>query len=128
MLLFKSSLVTKFAFGALGLLLGIGGISVGAHLSSRQTARKVFAARILTVQAGPNHRYALVHVITRSGLTITVTVTPQTVITYKGRTLTLASLRPGDTAIGQVHRQADLGLVATRIQLIKLAQPLAAGP
>jgi hypothetical protein len=114
----KSGIGLKLAVGALGLLLGIGGIAVGAHLHSSQSrleTRRVVVAQIVAI----NGDAITVH--TRSGLTGTAMLLPGTVIRLHGRAASRADLAVGDIVIEQIERTPKGQFVILRIWIVRLA-------
>lgn len=125
MLFLKNALGMKLVLGALGVLLGVGGIAAGAtyHAAhhANQTQRRLILGRI-------ERRDGLTLVITtRSGQTVTVHLTPRTIIRHRGRPAPAAQLQPGVNVLVQLTRTSKGELVAVHISIIKLA-PSALGP
>lgn len=131
MFVLKSGLGAKVALAALGLILGVGGVAAGARLHAPHTNqgnRRVFAAQILGVEHGSGGRNTFLHVVTRSGLSLILVVTPQTAIRFNGHTAPEADLQVGAHIIGQVrYVRNDLVYVAT-ITITWRAPHAAQGP
>ncbi len=121
MLMLKSGLGMKLAVGALGLVLGIGGITAGAHFRAQHTAlakRRVFAGTILSAQTNAKDTLVILHVETRSGLLLTVVITPQTHVVQHGAPFPSADLRAGDRILGQVSAYRAGRVFVSKVQVI----------
>ncbi len=120
MLMLKSGLGMKLAVGALGLVLGIGGVTAGAHFRAHSALakRRVFAGIILSTQANAKDTFVILHVETRSGLLLTVVITPQTHVVQHGAPFPSADLRAGDRILGQISAYRDGRVFVAKVQVI----------
>jgi hypothetical protein len=127
MILLKNTLVLKLAIGALGLIVGIGGVTAGAkyrqaHPMQNQAIQRTFIGAITAV--GP--RGFTLH--TRSGKDVTIAVFPHTTVAHRGRIVPRADLRVGDVVLVQCLGESNGVFNAFHIRIPILANPSAQGP
>ena len=127
MILLKNTVVLKLAIGALGLLVGIGGVTAGAkyhqaHPAQNQALQRTFIGTITAI--GPRG-FTL---RTRSGKDVSIAVFPRTTVAHRGRVVPHTDLRVGDVVLVQCRGGRDGVFYAYHIRIPVLADPTAQGP
>ena len=121
----KSGLGAKIALGALGVVLGVGGITAGAKWHAANNAhlgnQRLYIGRIVSLTGNA------MSVHTASGATITVMLLPRTIIRQRGKTVTAAVLHVGDHLLVHVFHTKTGTIYALSIAILKAA-PTAQAP
>lgn len=122
----KSGFGLKLALGALGVLLGLGGITVGARFHASHPAQNIkfiTAAQILDIE-GDTYTVRL-----GTGKVVTAKISSSVTIVKVGRTLKLSDLRVGDYLIVQGTRTLSGNYTIKRIRVLNIRlKPAAQGP
>lgn len=125
MIFLKSGIGAKIALGALGVVLGIGGITAGATWHAAHTAhpgnQRLYIGRIVSLAGNT----MTVH--TLSGATMTINLLPRTVIRHRGKTVAAALLQVGDRLLVRVIHTKQGTIDALLISILKEA-PTAQAP
>lgn len=125
MILIKSGIGAKIAIGALGLVLGIGGIAAGAKFHAARTMnlanRRLFVGHITSVSG------TSLTLHTASGATVTIQLVPRTVIRQRGHPVPTAQLQVGDRLVVRVYHTKTNIFYALFISIVQ-ARSKAQGP
>jgi hypothetical protein len=125
MFVLKSGIGAKIALGALGLVLGIGGVAAGARFHAAHNTstadQRLFIGHITAVSSNE------ITIRTARSQTITIHLLLRTVIRHKGVRVAAAALVPGDDLLVLVRHASNGDIDAVIVSIIKVA-PTAQGP
>ena len=131
MLLLKGGLATKTLLVVLGLGLGAGGIAAGSQLGllhHHPANRRVIAAQVLAIEHQPGVKALLLRVETRSGVILTIAITPTTTVKYKGGAIPASDLTVGTRFVGTVRLMRDGVAVMAAISVTRFPTHSAQAP